>query len=291
MLAFALAPGDPTLGDLDRPLDLGIRWRGLLRRGRGEEVRGDGRHGGCVPCACACARLRLRLRAGDRVRAVLRRGRRRGDVDRVQGGGGWCARKGAGGEGDRGEVVVRDGGGRRWRAERGRVRVRVEWVRRAEVVGRAGAGAGEGAGAVVRRRRGRVERLRVALEEVELAAGGTRARRKARGDDGGGRGGRREAEGPCGEGRGGKVGCVREPSPVVMGGGEEDRGDEEVLEEANGDGRVVRLAEIRGQGGDKHGELAWDTRHRRSQGSNSVVGRACKRAERALVAIGNPFPS
>jgi len=110
-----------------------------------------------------------------------------------------------------------------------------------------GGGAG-GAGGVVGAgwRRRVVERLRVAFEQVEFPADGARKARR----DGRGRRGRRGesvAEAPwCGEGwGGGKVGCVREPSPVVMGSGEEDGSNNEVLEEANGHPRVVRLAQIR----------------------------------------------
>ena len=90
--------------------------------------------------------------------------------------------------------------------------------------------------------------------------------------------------------RRGKVGCVREAAPVVMGGGEEYRGDNEVLEEANGDVGVVRLAKIRAQGGDKDGELAWGSRGRRSEGSYRVVRGAREGAESAFIVIGNAFP-
>ena len=310
--ALALAPGDAALGHLDGPLDLRVGRRGLVGHGRGgvrggrEEVLRDGRDGRRV----LGARVRLeRLRAAERlhvhvhvrgVRAVLRRGCCRGCCCGCGGRGRSRGRDGANGERDGREVVVGDGG-RGWRGVKGG---RVDGDGRAEVVGGAGAVEGLGGGVVVVGARGRgrrgVERLRVALEKVELAAG--RARKG--GGDGcsrrGNRRGRRSlslAEAPRGgEGRRrrrrGKVGCVREASPVVMGGGEEYRGDDEVLEEADGDARVVRLTKIRGQGGDIDGELAWGWRGRarRSEGSYGVVRGAREGAESAFIVIGNAFP-
>lgn len=123
---FALAPGDTVLGNLDRPLNLSVRRRGLF--GGSEEVWWDGGHGGrVVRTVRGCGRGHGR-----------RHGRGRGWVLHYWD---WVSR------GVCRELVVRDRGCGRRRAKGGRV-----VYCGAEVVGRAGTA--EGAGDVVGASRG-----------------------------------------------------------------------------------------------------------------------------------------